>query len=286
LPSQKLRPNFLVDFKFTDIAGSDMTVMMDSKQLMHSTVAPMDLDVPSVTESEVSSDDESFVGLQETPSTADRRAIPSELQWKFYGLTLWLELEEFDQDLSKAIDDLSNLFNVEKIPQSHITAIYGMTHLSANEAKQRLHAVKDYIPKWPSFSRPTAVVQDIAEAGRPGQVCSVAWGELTFSSNAAHEDALDELYEIFFLDEKTRLKGKIEDEKIMQVRSMRNRPWKPHNSVAYDNPDNSPMSLGDMVQYVASHPTLLTKPRRVNAISLWDTNGTMGQWNCLDRVYF
>jgi hypothetical protein len=194
------------------------------------------------------------------------------LQWEFKGLTIWLELEEFNNDITQAVEDLSCKHKSPFIPKPHTTAIYGMEHLSIEEAKSRLQRVRDYIPQWPTFDRPTGVTQDIAQVGRPGQVCSIAWSELTLSSNPDHEAALDKLYELFFNGPGSY---------------KRDYPWKPHNSIAYDNPEDNTLSLLDTVMYIAErNPTLLNKERRVEAISLWSTVGKMEEWECLDRVRF
>ena len=191
------------------------------------------------------------------------------LQWEFKGLTLWLELEEFDNDLTNAISDFSSKHNSPFIPKPHTTAIYGMEHLTIEEAKARLQTFRDRINQWPTFAKPTGVTQDIAQVGRPGQVCSIAWSELTLASNDEHENALDNLYELFYGESYTR-----------------ERPWKPHNSIAYDNPEDNTLSLLDTVCYASRVPTLLGKERRVEAISLWSTEGKMEDWRCLDRVRF
>jgi hypothetical protein len=192
-----------------------------------------------------------------------------QLQWEFKGLTIWLELEEFDHDLTRAVEYFSSKHNSPFIPQPHTTAIYGMEHLSISEAKARLQKVREVVPQWPTFARPTGVTSDIAECGKPGQVCSIAWSELTLASNPQHEAALDILYELFYGQEYHR-----------------DRPWKPHNSVAYDNPETNCLSLLDTIMYASQNPSLLGKERRVKAISLWSTVGKMEDWVCLDRVNF
>ena len=68
---------------------------------------------------------------------------------------------------------MTHRYGVELIPQSHMTAIYGMEHLSREEACERLRCqVKDALPggKWPKFRAPIGIVQDVAVAGNPGQV--------------------------------------------------------------------------------------------------------------------
>ena len=197
------------------------------------------------------------------------------LQWVFKGLTLWLELEEFNNDLTRAVEDFSSTHSSPFIPKPHTTAIYGMEHLSIEEAKERLQTVRTKIGQWPAFSKPTGVTSDIAECGKPGQVCSIAWSELTLATNPHHEHALDTLYQIFF-----------ENCNAIKEIPVRDRPWKPHNSIAYDNPETNTLSLLDTVMYASRNPSLLGRGRRVEAISLWSTEGKMEDWRCIDRVKF
>ena len=144
-----------------------------------------------------------------------------------------------------------------------------MEHLSIEEARARLRTVKEIIPQWPTFAKPTGITSDIAQCGRPGQVCDIAWSELTLATNPQHEAALDLLYELFY--------GPVYS---------RDRPWKPHNSVAYDNPETNCLSLLDTIMYASQNPSLLGMERRVASIALWSTVGKMEDWRCLERVRF
>mmetsp|Transcript_25605 Transcript_25605/g.47719 ORF Transcript_25605/g.47719 Transcript_25605/m.47719 type:complete len:268 (-) Transcript_25605:1588-2391(-) len=238
-------------------------------------------DLPSFAETDVSSvGDESTLSsdsleiLVEEPSPSlyrpTKRPRRPPLSWEFEGYTIWVELEEFDSDLTDVISDLSSEFGVQAIPQSHMTAIYGMKHLSADEAVRRL---RDFCASggWPAFRRPVGVVQDVAVAGNPGQVCSIAWAQLTLASGPEHEKAMDRLYEAFY--------GSGSEEG-----SARHRPWTPHNSVVYDNPEETVLTLQGTLECIARYPTLLSSERRVKALSLWSTEGRMEQWKCLDRV--
>lgn len=113
-------------------------------------------------------------------SSISKRPLPTKavpprlpLQWEFSGLTIWIELEEFDSDLSSCIAYMSHKHGVELIPRSHMTAIYGMDHLGAEEARHRLRTrVREALPggRWPTFRPPIGIVQDVAVAGNPGQV--------------------------------------------------------------------------------------------------------------------
>jgi hypothetical protein len=222
-------------------------------------------EAPSVAESETSSlseyeADDSFI-----PQVEPR----TRLQWQFKGLTLWLEFEEFDKDLSRAIDYAVRVYGTENIPMAHATAIYGMTHLSQEEAITKLAKIPHVLPngQWPRMERPKGVTQDIAQDGRPGQVCSISWAELTLKTNADHEKAVDQIYNLF------------------EVPTPRKGLWKPHISLAYDNPEDSVLNLQDTISYVTNHPSL-ARSRRVKAISLWNTDGKLADWQCLDRVNF
>jgi hypothetical protein len=225
----------------------------------------------------IQEEEEEYTEAKALPSTTTAATtLPSSplssrrsLQWEFKGLTIWLELEEFDNDLTRAVEYFSSKHNSPFIPQSHTTAIYGMEHLSIEEAKARLRRVREVIPQWPTFAKPTGVTSDIAVCGKPGQVCSIAWSELTLATNPQHETALDLLYELFYGQDYHR-----------------DRPWKPHNSVAYDNPETNCLSLLDTIMYASQNPSLLGMERRVAAISLWSTVGKMGDWECLERVRF
>mmetsp|Transcript_14433 Transcript_14433/g.20113 ORF Transcript_14433/g.20113 Transcript_14433/m.20113 type:complete len:246 (+) Transcript_14433:276-1013(+) len=231
----------------------------DLTQIYKESQKTCDDDVASVTSTEVSFGTKS----------ADEVPMRMPLQWEFYGLTLWLELEEFDSDLSIAIEDAAKTYGLEPIPNAHATAIYGLEHLTIEEARHKLQKIPSILPngKWPIFDRPVGVKTDIAIEGRPGQVCSIGWAELTLTSNEEHERVLDDLRELF------------------ECKDERHRPWTPHNSIAYDNPKDCVLTLEDTIMYCAKHPTLLSRKRNVKSISLMNTNGKMSDWKLIDRVH-
>jgi hypothetical protein len=234
------------------------------------------MDAPSVVESDVSSvpslttDDSVHVHFHVNVSVPLLiRTVPQRkpLQWKFHGLTLWVEYEEFDNDLTKANYHFASMYGTQAIPALHSTAIYGMQHLDVIEAQRRLAKIPSVLPKgfWPKMGRPIAVKQDMAVEGRPGQVCSISWAELTLKTDEDHEAALDAVCQLFQVE--------------------RTGPWTPHLSLAYDNPEDSMLQLYDMIAYTMQHTSLLEKERRIQAISLWSTEGKMEDWKCLDRVH-
>lgn len=223
----------------------------------------IDQDCPSVVDSEVSSISSIPEAFCFEPAKLPKR---EPLRWEFKGLTLWLEFEEFDRDLSRANEFISAKYGTEKIPLVHATAIYGMEHLDEKDAIQRMAKIKDALPNgnWPVMDAPIAVKQDLSQEGKPGQVCTVAWAELTLKSNEHHEKAMDSLCKLFDVERKG--------------------PWTPHISLAYDNPDDSILNLADIISYAMIMPSLLRNGRRVKAISLWNTKGKMGDWVCLERA--
>ena len=110
---------------------------------------------------------------------------------------------------------------------------------------------------------------------------SIAWAQLTLASGPDHEIALDALYDVFYGGSSSS-----EPELATRKKAERHRPWTPHNSFAYDNPEETVLTTAGAFEAVAQHPTLLTEERDVAAISLWDTNGKMGDWRCLERITF
>ena len=91
---------------------------------------------------------------------------------------------------------------------------------------------------------------------------------MTFATTDHHEQMLDGVHSIF------------------QLPRPSNQRWKPHLSLAYDNPlIDTPVTIAKTLDIVNTYPTLLTVPqRKIIGVSLWDTNGTMNEWKCLDRI--
>ena len=110
-------------------------------------------------------------------------------------------------------------------------------------------------------------LSDISFDGVNGEVMDMAWSEITFATSSQHEEILDAVHKIF------HKKCRDPDER-----------WSPHLSLAYDNPEDSPLCLEHAVSLVSRYPTLV-KERKAKAISLWSTYGRMDEWRCLDRIY-
>lgn len=94
----------------------------------------------------------------------------------------------------------------------------------------------------------------------------MAWTEITFAKAPEYERMVDNVYQMFYKNQGSMHK------------------WSPHLSLAYDNPEDTRLSSAVVPDMISRFPTL-TKDRKIEAISLWDTNGPMSDWRCLDRIY-
>jgi len=73
------------------------------------------------------------------PVTQDIR----KMDFEFKGLTLWLEFD--DDDAADSIKRLSSAKRVEAIPAPHVTLVYGMVGLCADEAAADLNRLASII---------------------------------------------------------------------------------------------------------------------------------------------
>ena len=198
------------------------------------------------------------------------------LRFVFSGYSIWLEPEEFkldeeSGDLELAIQTSSIALALPfGIPSPHVTAIYGMRHLSEMEVRQRFQKVGKLIYEWcPIVLKQKGFRNDVEIKGVLGGEMDMAWMAATFHTSKEHEEFLDMLYHIFYNDN---------DESQRSSRS----PWDPHISLAYDN-ETSPIPGEVFLDVIQKFPTL-QKNRAITGISLWDTSGTIDSWKCLDRV--
>jgi len=99
-----------------------------------------------------------------------------------------------------------------------------------------------------------------------------AWSEITLATSSAHEEYLDILHNIFYDSTNAHNKD-------------RYKPWMPHLSLAYDNPDNSVITLDRTIDMLANNPSLLQSGyRKVTGLSLWRTKGKMSEWEKLENI--
>lgn len=189
------------------------------------------------------------------------------LDFEFRGYSVWLELEQIHSDLDKAIQAAAVALDVHEIPAPHVTAIYGIDHLSEDEILQRFrNDLAPRLTRWPVLHTKGFRV-DVSLDGVAGQEMDMAWMEVEFETSENHEDLVDTVYETFYNKDDLRL-----------------RPWTPHLSIAYENPSIAKVDLPFAVKFMEEFPALSSQPTRtVAGVALWRTKGRMEDWMCLDR---
>jgi len=249
---------------------NDVVPISDYEAIVDTKISMLELDETAAL-SISSETNETTATYKDNGSTLVKR---EPLRFNFTGYSLWLEVEELDDDLTRTLNMIADENGVIPIPEAHVTAIYGMNHLTEHEVRQRFRTMKSmakFCESWPDDLRFIGVLMDIELAGVNGGLMDMAWAEITISTSTSHEDHLDSLYDLFFA-------GHVVNQRIA--------PWKPHLSLAYDNPENSVLNLGRVVDTVLQSRLLTKSLRRVTGISLWDTNGLLEDWKCMDRLVF
>lgn len=201
------------------------------------------------------------------------------LKFVFSGYSIWLEPEQFQNDLELVVEEATARLGLPHgVPTPHVTAIYGMTHLSEAQARKKFQQIFSdnfaYLA-WPVLKH-AGFQNGIELNGVNGGEMDMAWMEGSFETNENHELLLDLLYNAFYndSDELTTLQ--------QEQQQKQRHPWAPHVSFAYDN-ENNPIPDEVLLDLIETYPTL-KNDRRVTGISLWSTEGTIDQWKCLDRV--
>jgi hypothetical protein len=80
-------------------------------------------------------------------------------------------VEEFDNDVSQTLDEIARHNGIPPIPSPHVTAIYGMVHLTEQEVRQRFRTMTGmakFSQRWPEELRPVGVLADVEWAGVNG----------------------------------------------------------------------------------------------------------------------
>jgi len=94
----------------------------------------------------------------------------------------------------------------------------------------------------------------------------MAWTGIIFTACPEFNIVIDVVYQCFY--------GKHRDEQ---------QKWNPHLSLAYDNPEDTILNYDAVNDLISRFPNLM-KERKIEAVSLWDTNGRMSDWKRLDRI--
>ena len=78
--------------------------------------------------------------------------VQDPLKFIFSGYSIWLELEQFDNDLDTVLHTASAELGVLPIPAPHVTVVYGVSHLPEWQARKKFRdVVLEHIPEWPAL---------------------------------------------------------------------------------------------------------------------------------------
>ena len=74
------------------------------------------------------------------------------LDFVFRGYSIWLELEQHSDDLDLALSAAAQALDVECIPAPHVTALYGMNHLTETQVLRRFRErLMPRVVSWPEL---------------------------------------------------------------------------------------------------------------------------------------
>lgn len=78
--------------------------------------------------------------------------LATPLDFEFKGTSIWLELEQTASDLDIALEAAAHDLDVDCIPAPHVTAVYGISHLTETQVLSRFR--EDLVPcvkSWPEL---------------------------------------------------------------------------------------------------------------------------------------
>jgi len=219
----------------------------------------------------------SFFLPEPATEPASTMYIREPFRFVFRGYSIWLELSQTDHDLDNAVAKAAMDNGLFPIPEPHCTVIYGVTHMTEAEARRSfLEKVVPAVEQWPALETKGSHCGFCFD-GVDGEEMDMAWAEITLASSPEHENLVDKVHDCFYGVDNC---DPAEDKERVG-------PWKPHVSLAYDNPEGSALDDLSADKIFATHPTLLGRKKRdVLAISLWSTEGTINQWKKLERYTF
>ena len=197
-----------------------------------------------------------------THFSSSQTQLREPLRFAFKGYSIWLEVDEVENDLTDTIHRVSKELGVVPLPSAHLTVVYGIDHLTNVEILKRFDQLGEKIKSWPKL-RPRGVITDIELEGVQGGLMDMAWTEISFATSPEHEALVSSVHKIFGMPRTTD-------------------NWLPHISLAYDNPENTALNLIYTANLIAQKPTLFHE-RNVKAISLWNTEGKLQDWKLVRR---
>ena len=261
------------------------------------------------------------VDVEAASTGANTKSAPLRppLRFIFKGWSVWLDVEEppgssdanatiTTGPFTEALAYAASRHSVHPIPAPHVTVIYGIDHIDEDMVLRRFRSLDDSLVQlmlgrndtamWPPLTS-KGVLSDIEIDGVNGGTMTMAWSEISLQTSELQESLVEHVWDVMMCGMGNADDGTAED----NVCPVRPAPWVPHLSLCYDNPEETPLNLIDALDVVAKHPFLLGrdeeqqghgeegggssgKQLRLTGLSLWNTEGTMDEWCCLDRIAF
>ena len=257
-----------------------------------------------------------------TSTTTSHSILRPPLRFVFKGWSIWLDVEAEGTPPGKFTDALAYAARrhaVQPIPAPHVTVIYGIDHIAEEAVRRRFRSLEASLSQlregrndtavWPPLAS-KGVLSDIELEGVDGGTMTMAWSEVSLQTSELQERLVDHVWDVMMCGGSDEGGEEYTTTIICPTRPA---PWLPHLSLCYDNPEGTPLNLVDALDVVAKHPFLLggegvrggeggrrqghdqdqegrrssaRKQLRLTGLSLWNTEGSMDEWRCVDRIAF
>ncbi|GMI03451.1 hypothetical protein TrLO_g6333 [Triparma laevis f. longispina] len=200
------------------------------------------------------------------------------LNYKFSGYTLWLDVHDDEGVYRSIIDGLEEEFETSHIERPHITLVYGAPH-TLYSAQQTFTSLKPHLQSLSSQTlTPIGLVTDTELYGVNGGKMDMIWSEISLKANPTLEGIQSNIGRLFSLDDGAQKKDG-------SAPPPETSTWRPHLSLAYDEPSGGALNLKSVVKEFNKYEKVWEEVR-IKGVSLWDMNGRIEEWKCIDEVVF
>mmetsp|Transcript_26233 Transcript_26233/g.54650 ORF Transcript_26233/g.54650 Transcript_26233/m.54650 type:complete len:212 (-) Transcript_26233:69-704(-) len=207
------------------------------------------------------------------------------LPFKFSGYAVWLSVSE-PSYVREVMDVFQTSLSLSRIPEPHVTFLYGAKFGSDSEASEAFRnvatAVGGALGEGEEVDRklkPTGIIADI------DGLMEMTWAEISLKASNGLTALQSEAKDTFFGASTSAVVT--DDENDSDEDSKAPNMWRPHLSLAYDTISSSTgLTLDRVLTETGKRPGLVEE-RRITGMSLWDMHGlTVDEWRKVDEVMF
>mmetsp|Transcript_29008 Transcript_29008/g.54754 ORF Transcript_29008/g.54754 Transcript_29008/m.54754 type:complete len:202 (-) Transcript_29008:913-1518(-) len=199
------------------------------------------------------------------------------LTYVFSGYTLWLDVLDEDNSIRNVMDGMEAEHNTAHIQRPHVTLVYGVPHT----LESSLLSFRSLLPHFSSLKAktltPNGLICDTEIAGVNSGKMDMIWSEVSLKASPAFAStrrAIESIFDVTGNEEKKDGTGREDGEE-----------WRPHLSLAYDEPGGGTLDLKSVVRHVSKEEGIW-KDVKIKGVSLWDMNGTIEEWKMIEEVVF